>query len=278
MIVPVSFEFFPARSADGQSNLLTAQKLLKKLNPEFYSVTFGAGGGTRDLTLQSVLDIAKNTGVMGVPHISCSALSTEEIQDALEQYKKADVSQLVVLRGDTPSGGQCFSDLRHASELVEMVRETHGAHFYINVAAYPEVHPQAKSSTIDLKNFKIKVEAGADCAITQYFYNADAYFRFVDRCLASGIDIPIVPGIMPITNYANLDRFSTMCGAEIPRWLRMRLQEFEVGSTDLESYGVDVVSDICERLIDGGAPKLHFYTMNRGGPSVRICENLGIKI
>ena len=154
MIVPVSFEFFPARSADGQSNLLAAQKLLKKLNPEFYSVTFGAGGGTRDLTLQTVLDTAKNTGVMSVPHISCSALSSQEIQDALEQYKKADVSQLVVLRGDTPSGGQCFSELRHASELVELVRERHGEHFYINVAAYPEVHPQAKSSTIDLKNFQ----------------------------------------------------------------------------------------------------------------------------
>ena len=185
---------------------------------------------------------------------------------------------MVVLRGDTPSGGQCFSELRHASELVELVKASYGEQFYINVAAYPEVHPQAASSAIDLKNFKTKVEAGADCAITQYFYNTDAYFRFVDRCLASGIDIPIVPGIMPIINFANLERFSAMCGAEIPRWLRMRLQDFDDGSAEMESYGVDIVSNVCERLIDGGAPKLHFYTMNRGNPSLRICENLSLEI
>ncbi len=277
MIVPVSFEFFPARSTDGQSSLLTAQKSLKALNPEFYSVTFGAGGGTRDLTLQTVIDAQKNTGIKSVPHISCSALSVQQIQDTLELYKQADVTQLVVLRGDIPSGGQFFGELRHANELVELVRATYGGCFYINVAAYPEVHPQALSSAIDLQNFKTKVEAGADCAITQYFYNADAYFRFVDRCLASGIDIPIVPGIMPITNYANLERFSTMCGAEIPRWLRMCLQGFEDGSDEMESYCIDVISNMCNRLIDGGAPKLHFYTMNRGRPSIRICENLGIK-
>jgi methylenetetrahydrofolate reductase (NADPH) len=278
VIVPVSFEFFPARHIDGQNNLLAAQKLLKKLNPEFYSVTFGAGGGTRDLTLQTAINTVKNTGIMCVPHISCSTLSVQQIQNTLELYKKADVSQLVVLRGDTPSGGQCFSELRHASELVELVKASYGEQFYINVAAYPEVHPQAASSAIDLKNFKTKVEAGADCAITQYFYNTDAYFRFVDRCLASGIDIPIVPGIMPIINFANLERFSAMCGAEIPRWLRMRLQDFDDGSAEMESYGVDIVSNVCERLIDGGAPKLHFYTMNRGNPSLRICENLSLEI
>ncbi|MGR9071598.1 MAG: methylenetetrahydrofolate reductase [NAD(P)H] [Gammaproteobacteria bacterium] len=268
-----SFEFFPPKTPQGAESLHGVFQKLKKLNPEYYSVTFGAGGSTRDKTFESVVEIQKS-GVQAAPHLSCVASTRSSILELINGYRAQGVSRIVALRGDLPSGMLSAGEFRYANELVEFIRKETGDHFRIFVAAYPETHPQARNAEEDLKNFKRKVEAGADVAITQYFYNAEAYFAFVDACEKKGIDLPIVPGIMPITNYSQLYRFSEMCGAEIPRWMRKRLECFGDDREAIRSFGIEVVSKLCRQLLDNGAPGLHFYTMNQAGPVLAICENL----
>ncbi|MGH8598398.1 MAG: methylenetetrahydrofolate reductase [NAD(P)H], partial [Gammaproteobacteria bacterium] len=252
----------------------TTCERLAKLKPAFFSVTFGAGGSTRDLTLETCLDIRSKTGIETAPHLSCISTPINDLREVLGRYQQANVRRIVVLRGDLPSGNTGFGELRYANELVEFVRRETGHTFHIEVAAYPEFHPQATSAAADLLNFKRKIEAGANSAITQYFYNADAYFRFVHSCRAAGITIPIVPGIMPIINYTQLSRFSEMCGAEIPRWIVKRLCDFGDDRNAIRSFGIDVTSELCARLLDGGAPGLHFYTMNQFEATEAICRNL----
>lgn len=268
-----SFEFFPAKTEQGAANLQLVQNKLATLNPDFFSVTFGAGGSTRDKTYETVIQIQKK-GISAAPHLSCVASTRGNIRDILQAYKRNGIKKIVALRGDLPSGTLSAGEFRYANELVEFIREETGDHFQINVAAYPEVHPQAYNGIEDLNNFKRKVEAGADIAITQYFYNAQAYFYFVDACEKQGIDIPIVPGIMPITNYSQLFRFSEMCGADIPRWMRKRLECFGDDKESIQAFGRDVVTNLCQQLMDGGAPGLHFYTMNQAEPTLAIWKNL----
>ncbi len=274
MTVPISFEFFPARGVEAQKRLMKTAKALAAVNPEFFSVTFGAGGGTRDLTFDTTNNLAEETGIRTAPHISCNMLTAEEIAETLNKYKSAGVSEIVALRGDNPSGLVASGEFKYASELVAFVKDRYADDFKINVAAYPEVHPQALSSRDDLQRFRHKVASGADAAITQYFYNADSYFYFVDRCASVGIDIPIIPGIMPITNYTNLERFSRICGAEIPKWLARECEGLRDDKEALENLGIEVVSKLCRRLISGGAPKLHFYSMNQARVLLKICANL----
>jgi methylenetetrahydrofolate reductase (NADPH) len=271
----ISFEFFPPKTAEGVSKLRETRKQLAQLNPKFFSVTFGAGGSTRDRTMDTVLEI-QGEGYEAAPHISCISSSRQEIADLLDAYKSKNIRHLVALRGDLPSGEASAGDFRYASELVAFIRELTGDWFEIEVAAYPEFHPESSSSSADLKYFKTKVDAGADAAITQYFYNTDAYFRFVDQCQSMGIDIPIVPGIMPIYNYTQLARFSAVCGADIPRWLRLRLQDFGDDLASLRDFGMDVVTELSARLIEGGAPGLHFYTMNQAGAISTIMQRLSL--
>lgn len=268
-----SFEFFPPKSEEAAVFLETVQQKLSKLNPDFFSVTFGAGGSTRDKTYDTVLKI-QQSGVAAAPHLSCVASTRENIREILNAYKDNGVSNIVALRGDMPSGMMSAGEFRYANELVEFIRAETGDFFDIHVAAYPEVHPQAKSAGDDFKNFKRKVEAGANAAITQYFYNAEAYFYFLDDCEKNGIDIPVVPGIMPITNYSQLFRFSEMCGADIPRWMRKRLEQFGDDRESICAFGEEVVTDLCQRLLANGAPGLHFYTMNRAKPTQAIWDNL----
>ncbi|MCZ6772880.1 MAG: methylenetetrahydrofolate reductase [NAD(P)H] [Proteobacteria bacterium] len=272
----LSFEFFPPRTPEAAARLETTRRKLTELNPGFFSVTFGAGGSTRDLTLETVLEIRDDTGVDSAPHVSCFGFPIREIRAVLERYRRAGIRRLVALRGDMPSGTTGFGELRFANELVEFIRNETGEVFHIEVAAYPEVHPQSPGASADLENFKRKVDAGANGAITQYFYNPDAYFRFVESCGGAGIDIPIVPGIMPITNYSQLKRFSDMCGAEIPRWILKRLQDFGDDRAAIRAFGVDVTTRLCERLLSEGAPGLHFYTMNQHEASVAVCTNLNL--
>jgi methylenetetrahydrofolate reductase (NADPH) len=252
---------------------------LNEIRPEYFSVTYGAGGSTRERTFATV-DWLLDQGIETAPHLSCIGADRDETLDILNRYRNEGVRRIVALRGDLPSGTGLggLGELNYANELVALIRGTFEHEFRIEVAAYPEVHPQAPSAGTDLRNFKRKVDAGADAAITQYFYNADAYFRFVDSCRREGIEIPIIPGIMPITNYTNLVRFSDACGAEIPRWLRKRLEDFGDDVEAIRAFGVDVVSDLCRRLLDGGAPALHFYTMNQAGPTLAICSNLGLDL
>ncbi len=268
-----SFEFFPPKTADGMATLRDARNELAKFNPEFFSVTFGAGGSTRDRTMDTVLEIQQQ-GLQAAPHISCISSSKEEIRALLHAYQTHGIKRLVALRGDLPSGEVSSGDFRYASELVAFIRAETGQHFHIEVAAYPEFHPEAKTPAADLLNLKRKVDAGANSAITQYFYNADAYFRFLDQCAAAGINVPIVPGIMPIYNITQLARFSNVCGAEIPRWLKLRLEEYGDDMPSLRAFGIDVVTDLCETLRVFGAPSLHFYTLNRAGVISNIIENL----
>lgn len=270
-----SFEFFPPKTPEGMAKLREARKQLAQLGPKFFSVTFGAGGSTRDRTLETVLDIQAD-GLEAAPHISCISSTREEIRTILEEYRSHGIRHLVALRGDLPSGEVAASDFRYANELVEFIRHETGDWFEIEVAAYPEFHPEAPSARADLQAFRRKVEAGADAAITQYFYNADAYFRFMDECDAMGIAIPIVPGIMPIYNYAQLARFSAVCGAEIPRWLRLRLQDYGDDLASVRTFGLDVVTALCDRLLSGGAPGLHFYTLNQAGAVSTIWQRLGL--
>lgn len=272
----ISFEFFPPKTTEGIAKLRETRRQLAQLQPKFFSVTFGAGGSTRDRTRDTVLEIQAE-GYEAAPHISCISSSKEEIRDLLADYRANDIRHLVALRGDIPSGEVSVGDFRHANELVAFIRQETGDWFEIEVAAYPEVHPEARSSASDLKHFKSKVDAGADAAITQYFYNPDAYFRFIDQCSTLGINIPIVPGVMPIYNYIQLSRFSSVCGAEIPRWLRSRLQDYGDDLASLRSLGMDVVTDMCEQLLAGAAPGLHFYTLNQAGIISTIVQRLGIQ-
>lgn len=269
----LSFEFYPPKTDEGAANLQVVHSQLAKLNPEFFSVTFGAGGSTRDKTFTTVVDIQAK-GIPAAPHLSCVASTKENIRAILKSYQDEGIAKIVALRGDLPSGMMSAGEFRYANELVEFIRLETNGYFQIHVAAYPEVHPQAPTAADDFKNFKRKVEAGANAAITQYFYNADSYFYFVDNCEKHGITIPIVPGIMPITQYSQLFRFSEMCGADIPRWLRKRLEGFGDDRESIQAFGLDVVSNLCQRLLDAGAPGLHFYTMNQSAPTLAILDNL----
>ena len=277
MSVPsFSCEFFPPRSPDAVARLAAASQSLAGLSPDFFSVTFGAGGSTRDATLETVLSIRAATGIESVPHISCLGLSRVQLREIIARYRAAGIRRLVVLRGDMPSGTTGFGEFRYANELVAFIRVETGDTFHLEVAAYPEFHPQAVSATADLQNFKRKVEAGANSAITQYFYNADAYFRFLDSCQRLAISIPIVPGIMPITNFTQLSRFSEMCGAEIPRWIEKRLRDFGDDRDSIREFGLEVTSDLCKRLLAGGAPGLHFYAMNQAAAITAIFNQTGL--
>lgn len=272
----LSFEFFPPRNPEAVGKLKMTQERLAKLSPSFFSVTFGAGGSTRERTLETVLDIRENTGIDGVPHLSCIGSSADEIRQVLRNYIDNGIKHIVALRGDLPSGLVGMGPLRYANELVEFIRNETGDHFHIDVACYPEFHPQSSTALDDLDNFKRKVDAGADAAITQYFYNADAYYRFIDACEAVGIDIPIVPGIMPIINCTQLVRFSEACGAEIPRWILKRLRDFGDDRISIRAFGIDVTTQLCENLLKNGAPGIHIYSMNQAEASEAICQNLNL--
>lgn len=276
MKADISFEFFPPKTEEGIIKLREARKQLALMQPKFFSVTFGAGGSTKDRTMETVLEI-QSEGFEAAPHISGISSTKQEIKDLLQTYQSNGIRRLVVLRGDLPSGEVSVGDFAHANQLAAFIREQSGNAFEIEVAAYPETHPEARSASKDLAHFKTKVDAGANSAITQYFYNTDAYFQFVERCQSLGISIPIVPGIMPIYNYTQLARFSNVCGAEIPRWLSLRLQDYGDDIASLRALGVDVVTSLCEKLLAGGAPGLHFYTMNQSGIIGQITNNLGLE-
>jgi methylenetetrahydrofolate reductase (NADPH) len=268
-----SIEFYPPKTAEGADKLRIARHKLAALGPTYFSVTFGAGGSTQQGTLDTVIEII-GEGHAAAPHLSCVGGSRESIRAILAQFKAHGIKRLVALRGDLPSGYGGGGELRHASDLVEFIRAETGDWFHIEVAAYPEMHPQARSPQDDLQNFARKVKAGANGAITQYFYNADAYFQFVDLARKQGVDVPIVAGIMPITNYTQLMRFSDMCGAEIPRWVRLKLASFGDDSGSIKAFGLDVVTGLCQRLLAGGAPGLHFYSMNQAGPTSALWQRL----
>ena len=270
-----SFEFFPPQTTEGMEKLRAARRQLAQLNPKFFSVTFGAGVSTRDRTLETVLEI-QSEGHTAAPHLSCIGSTAENIRTMLERYREQGIRHIVALRGDLPSGMAQAGEFRYANELVTFIRREFGDIFHIEVAAYPEYHPQSRSSQEDLQNFKRKVDSGANSAITQYFYNADAYFNFIEACEAEGICIPIVPGIMPINKFSQLARFSDTCGAEIPRWIRKRLESYGDDSASIRAFGLDVVTDLCDRLLKGGAPGLHFYTLNSAGLPSTIWQRLGL--
>lgn len=268
-----SVEFFPPKTAEGVEKLRVTRAKLAELQPKYFSVTFGAGGSTQQGTLDAVLEIMAE-GLQAAPHLSCVGSSKESVCSILAAYQAHGIRRLVALRGDLPSGYGGAGELRYASELVEFIRAETGDWFHIEVAAYPEMHPQAKSPQDDLRNFARKIQAGANAAITQYFYNADAYFQFMDNARKLGVDVPVVPGIMPITNYSQLMRFSEMCGTEIPRWVRLKLASFGDDSASIKAFGLDVVTQLCERLLAGGAPGLHFYSMNQSVATTAIMQRL----
>jgi methylenetetrahydrofolate reductase (NADPH) len=270
-----SFELFPPKTPEGKAKLRATWQQLAQLKPRFFSVTFGAGGSTQQGTLDTVLEIRAG-GQNAAPHISCVASTRAEIAATLSRYRENGIRHLVALRGDMPSGLASAGELRYGNELVAFIRETTGDWFHIEVACYPEYHPQTRNAADELKNFKRKIDAGANSAITQYFYNADAYFRFVDECAAAGIGVPIVPGIMPIGNFSQLARFSDACGAEIPRWMRIKLESFRDDTASIRAFGLDVVTALCEKLLAAGAPGLHFYTLNQAGPASTIWQRLGL--
>jgi methylenetetrahydrofolate reductase (NADPH) len=269
----LSIEFFPPKTPEGVDKLRTARARLAEIGATYYSVTLGAGGSARYGNNDTVAEIQRE-GREAAPHLLCIGSLCEQVRTRLLEYQAQGIRHLVALRGDLPEGERTQGEFQYANELVEFIRKETGDWFQIDVAAYPEMHPQAPSQQVDFQNFVRKVQAGADRAITQYFYNADAYFRFVDEVRKAGVTIPIVPGIMPITNYAQLARFSDMCGAEIPRWIRLRLQEYGDDLDSIRAFGLDVVTALCERLIAGGAPGFHFYTLNRAGPTVAIWQRL----
>ncbi len=271
----ISFEFFPPQSAEGLEKLRATHRQLARLQPEYFSVTYGAGGSTRERTLATVLELHE-AGSPVAPHLSCVASTRASIREILDLYRQAGIRRLVALRGDLPSGMAEPGEFRYACDLVSFVRAETGDWFHLDVAAYPECHPQAKNPREDLLAFKRKVEAGANAAITQYFYNADAYESFRDDCAALGISIPIVPGIMPINKFSQLARFSDACGAEIPRWIRRRLESFGDDAVSIRAFGLDVVTDLCARLVRHGAPGLHFYTLNQASLVSTICQRLGL--
>ncbi|MGV3742190.1 MAG: methylenetetrahydrofolate reductase [NAD(P)H] [Burkholderiaceae bacterium] len=269
-----SIEFFPPKTPEGAEKLRATRAQLAQLHPKYFSVTFGAGGSTQQGTLETVLEICRE-GHAAAPHISCMGSSRESLREILQEYKRHNIKRLVALRGDLPSGFGASSGVFHyANELIEFIRAETGDWFHIEVAAYPETHPQAKSPQDDLQNFARKVKAGADAAITQYFYNPDAYFYFVEQARKLGVDVPIVAGIMPITNYSQLMRFSDMCGAEIPRWIRLKLASFGDDTESIRAFGLDVVTQLCEKLLAGGAPGLHFYSLNQAAATSAIWKRL----
>ncbi|MBS0337043.1 MAG: methylenetetrahydrofolate reductase [NAD(P)H] [Proteobacteria bacterium] len=270
-----SFEFFPPKTPEGKAKLRATWQQLAQLKPRFFSCTFGAGGSTQQGTLDTVLEI-RNAGHEAAPHLSCVASSKAEIADILAHYRDNGIRHIVALRGDLPSGVAMAGELRHANELVAFIRETTGDWFNIEVACYPEYHPQTRNAADEVRNFKRKIDAGANAAMTQYFYNADAYFQFVDECEAAGITVPIVPGIMPIGNFSQLARFSDACGAEIPRWLRIKLEGYRDDTASIRSFGLDVVTALCDKLLAAGAPGLHFYTLNQAGAVSTIWQRLGL--
>ncbi len=269
----LSFEFFPPNTPEGVAKLKQTRQLLRELGPEFFSVTYGAGGSTQDKTIGIIGEIA-GEGLQVAPHLSCIGATRTSIAELLDLYREKGIRRLVALRGDLPSGMVDRGEFRYASELVAFIRQHSGDWFHIEVAAYPEMHPQATSPEQDLDNFIRKVDAGADSAITQYFFNAAAYFDFVERAQARNVGIPIVPGIMPITNYTQLARFSDNCGAEIPRWIRLRLAAFHDDVESLRAFGQEVVTSLCQELVDAKAPGIHFYTMNQAGPTTAIWKAL----
>ncbi|KRW61579.1 methylenetetrahydrofolate reductase [NAD(P)H] [Pseudomonas sp. TTU2014-080ASC] len=270
-----SFEFFPTKTEAGHEKLMTVARQLASYKPDFFSCTYGAGGSTRDRTLNTVLQLDGEVKVPTAPHLSCVGDSKAELRELLNQYKDAGIKRIVALRGDLPSGmGMASGELRFANELVEFIRNETGDHFHIEVAAYPEMHPQARNFEDDIANFVRKAKAGADSAITQYFFNADSYFYFVDRVRKLGVDLPIVPGIMPITNYSKLARFSDACGAELPRWIRKQLEAYGDDIDSIQAFGEQVITRMCEQLLEGGAPGLHFYTLNQAEASLAIWNNL----
>ena len=272
---PISFEFFPPKTPEGAAKLVNVRHELYALKPEFFSVTYGAGGSTQVGTLQQVQAILSE-GFDAAPHFSCIGATRDIVREQLAAFKTAGIRRMVALRGDLPSGHGTFGEFRYASELVAFIREETGDYFHLEVGCYPEVHPQAKSPEADLQAYVTKVRAGANSAITQYFYNSDAYFRFVDDAYKLGADIPVVPGIMPIISSTQLMRFSDACGAEIPRWIRLRLQAFGDDTASIKAFGLDVVADLCEQLLNGGAPSLHFYTMNQAQAVKQLVERISV--
>lgn len=273
--LPISLEFFPPKTPEGAEKQRVVRQKLYALAPEFCSVTFGAGGSTQAGTFAAVGEILAE-GVSAASHFSCVGATKSTVRAQLAELKGMGVKRLVALRGDLPSGYGAGGEFQYASDLVAFIRAETGDDFHIEVAAYPEVHPQAKSPASDLQAFATKVRAGADSAITQYFYNADAYFRFVEEVDAMGLSVPVVPGIMPITSSTQLMRFSDACGAEIPRWIRLRLQSYGDDLESIKAFGLDVVTSLCEQLRAGGAPAIHFYTMNQSVPTLALCERLGL--
>ena len=271
-----SFELFPPQTPEGVEKLRLTRQQLAQFNPKFFSVTFGAGGSTRERTLETVLEIQAEGHVVA-PHLSCIGSTQENIRAILEKYYQAGIRHIVALRGDLPSGMAQAGEFRYASELVAFIRQEYGASFHIDVAAYPEYHPQARSAQTDFENFKRKIETGASSAITQYFYNADAYFHFVELCESAGLNIPAVPGIMPINKFSQLMRFSDTCGAEIPRWIRKKLESYADDSASIQAFGLDVVTSLCDRLLQAGAPGLHFYTLNSANLTSIIWQRLNLQ-
>ena len=273
--IPVSIEFFPPKTPEGVEKLVTVRQQLYALKPEFFSVTYGAGGSTQDGTLQTVQAILAD-GFAAAPHFSCIGATRDSVRAQLAEFKTAGIQRMVALRGDLPSGYGAFGEFKYASEMIEFIRAETGDHFHIEVGCYPEVHPQAKSPEADLQAFLTKVRAGASSAITQYFFNSDAYFRFLEDTDRLGATVPVVAGIMPIISSSQLLRFSDACGAEIPRWIRLRLQAFGDDTASIKAFGLDVVTDLCEQLRAGGAPGLHFYSMNQSAATVEICKRLDL--
>ena len=270
-----SFELFPPKTVEGAAKLREVRKQLGGLKPHFFSVTFGAGGSTQEGTLSTVKEIIAE-GYEAAPHLSCIGSTRESIASVLNEYKASGIKHIVALRGDLPSGMAQAGEFKYASDLVAFIRAEHGDQFMIEVAAYPEYHPQSRHAQEDLKNFKRKIDAGADAAITQYFFNPEAYFHFVDEVTAMGINVPIQPGIMPIASFSQLARFSDACGAEIPRWIRRKMEGYGDDSASIRAFGLDVVTSLCDKLLAGGAPGLHFYTMNQAGLTTAVWQRLGI--
>lgn len=276
-----SFELFPPRTPAGAEKLPAVVAQLAAVQPAFFSVTFGAGGSDQQGTYETVMRVVNDTGIEAAPHLTCVGSTRANIASLLQMYRDSGITRIVALRGDLPAtatSSEAPGELRYANELVAFIRETHGDHFRLEVAAYPEMHPQALNPENDFDNFRRKVEAGADGAVTQYFYAADSYFDFIGRCARAGITVPIVPGIMPITNFAQLMRFSAACGADIPRWIRLRLEQYQDDKPALLDFGLDVVTHLCQTLLDHGAPGLHFYTLNQAEPTVRLWKNLGLPL
>jgi len=276
MTIPVSFEFFPPNTPVGVEKLKTVVQELGALAPQYFSVTYGAGGSTRDKTLGAVMDIAA-AGFTAAPHLSCVGSTRENIADILATYRERDIRRVVALRGDLPSGTATAGEFRHAAELVNFIRETQGRDWHIEVAAYPEVHPQQRYAAQDLRHFADKMAAGADGAITQFFFNADAYFHFVDEARKLGVAQPIVPGIMPFHNYGRIAQFAQRDGIDMPRWVQMKMEGFMDDTASIRAFGLDVITRLCERLIDGGAPGLHFYTLNQSPLVLELCRRLGLR-